>query len=416
MKPILKQILLLFFGVFISFQVISQSEFPVYTNGLIYTQEAMTKLGNVVTSLNLKYKTCDVNTVYYSKFQAKGYIVNLEKEDIISAKNDMDNSISIEEFIIKYPKAKIKETLILKSSYLNREKEDLIKFNAINISDDYDYSFDLTINYNDYINKSSFKKWMYKYRGKITYKGKTKMPESIKAFYFSEDFISTPLPKKYNLQIGYADCLIDTSSAKFKNDAKSGWISLPENWQKLSTNEKTKLLDTMRSIKVIGSCSMDESPRIHAVNIALLSAETTNWEVFLKSHLDILNDRFERSTDASYAREQRNTYIKELEELNINVVDLILGTSLRIENQAKNHYYGNISRLGRAIAESKYKKEFKEEILKMIEDDKLDDYNRAIAYFLFENLNYYTIDKTEQKNNTEELKNSIHNLPNHLKS
>ena len=55
---------------------------------------------------------------------------------------------------------------------------------------------------------------------------------------------------------------------------------------------------------------MDNSPRIHALNIAKLSAETINWEVFLRAHLDIMKDKFERMSDGSYAfggRNDRNT-------------------------------------------------------------------------------------------------------------
>jgi hypothetical protein len=43
-------------------------------------------------------------------------------------------------------------------------------------------------------------------------------------------------------------------------------------------------LELKRNRRVIGGCSMDNSPRIHAQNIAILSAETTKWEIFLRSH------------------------------------------------------------------------------------------------------------------------------------
>jgi hypothetical protein len=102
------------------------------------------------------------------------------------------------------------------------------------------------------------------------------------------------------------------------------------------SKKKEKLLDEMRSTRVIGRCSQDDSPREHAVNIALLSAETNNWEVFIKAHLDILNDSFDRMSDGSYAWNRRKTYIREIEDLNIDVEDLILGISLRIENPENN--------------------------------------------------------------------------------
>ena len=105
-----------------------------------------------------------------------------------------------------------------------------------------------------------------------------------------------------------------------------------------------------RNRVVVGGCSMDNSPRLHALNIARLSAETVNWETFLRAHLDIMNDRFERVSDGSYAQAGRQTYLRELEELDINVPDLLLGISLRIENASRNHYFGSLSRLGRALA------------------------------------------------------------------
>ncbi len=58
-------------------------------------------------------------------------------------------------------------------------------------------------------------------------------------------------------------------------------------------------LELKRNRRVIGGYSMDDSPRVHALNIALLSAETTKWEIFLRSHLDIMNDRFDRASDGS---------------------------------------------------------------------------------------------------------------------
>ena len=130
---------------------------------------------------------------------------------------------------------------------------------------------------------------------------------------------------------------------------------------------------------------------MHAVNIAQLAAETTNWEVFLKAHLDIMNDRFERMSDGNYAWGRRKTYLKELEELNINTLNLLIGISLRTENNATNHYYGSISRVGRAFSDSKNKEEIENEILSMIKDPELDNYNRIISYYLFLNYNSHCL-------------------------
>jgi hypothetical protein len=177
---------------------------------------------------------------------------------------------------------------------------------------------------------------------------------------------------------------------------------------------KKTALELKRNRIVVGGCSKDNSPRIHALNIAKLSAETTNWEIFLRSHLDIMNDRFERASDGSYAWGQRKTYIKELEVLDINVLDLILGISLRIENPSKNHYYGNIGRLGRALSETNKSSEIEAKMLQMVSDNQLDDYNRILIYYLFLNYNYNLDDKQKQAVNKEKLMKAVKTLPKYL--
>ncbi|HTN17638.1 MAG TPA: hypothetical protein VL092_08160 [Chitinophagaceae bacterium] len=254
--------------------------------------------------------------------------------------------------------------------------------------------------------KDLHKKWVFEYSKQTDYS-----QESISAFYFPRTFSSEEIPHKYALTIGYSDCLIDTTATKFKDSLKEGWVGLPKNWASLSDKKKAQLLDKMRSTEVIGGCSQDSRPRVHAANIALLSAETYNWGIFLKAHLDIMNDRFERVSDGSYAWGVRHTYIRELEELDINVLDLIMGISFSIENPAVNHYYGSIGRLGRALSETKNRKKVEETILSVISDKELDDCNRLLFYFLFKNYNYHIQDEDQKKLNKEKLLLALNTLP-----
>jgi len=159
---------------------------------------------------------------------------------------------------------------------------------------------------------------------------------------------------------------------------------------------------------------MDDSPRVHAMKIAVLSAETIHWETFLRAHLDIMNDRFERVSDGSYAWAARQTYIQELEELDINVTDLLLGISLRLENPSQNHYYGSIGRLGRALSETRFAEEIETKILGLIKDNDLDDHNRILMYYLFLNYNHHIKDESRKKENIESLKAAVRELPEYL--
>jgi hypothetical protein len=177
---------------------------------------------------------------------------------------------------------------------------------------------------------------------------------------------------------------------------------------------KQLALQLKRSRRVRGSCSMDSSPRIHAQEIAQLSAESINWEVFLRAHLDIMNDRFDRRSDGSYAYRGRSTYIAELEALGINVEDLLIGTCLRVNNVAKKHYFGNISRIGRALSESQNRDKVEEKMLNMIQDKELDMYNRMLIGYLFGNYNYFLLDKTHQDVNRKKYNIALSSLPEYI--
>ena len=383
-------------------------EFKVYPNGLIYSEKTMGKLSHIVDSLNLKFKSCNFNTVFYSKSQTFGYIVHVNKSNIKEAKRDMENLISIDNFLKKYPNSTVEhDVLIIKNKYKNYKNQAVVEIEEFDLKGDNGFSITLdkgSHNFNDFSNQ-----WLLRYREKTQY-----ADESLSAFYFPTNFQSVSIPQKYSQMIGYSDCIIDTTTTKFKNNLKSGWIDLPENWTSLSQKKKVQLLDEMRSIRVIGGCGLDSRPREHAVNIALLSADTYNWEVFLKAHLDIMNDRFERMSDGSYALERRNTYIKELEELNIHVADLILGISFRIENPSRNHYFGSIGRLGRAFSETKNRSEIEQSMLAIVSDKELDIYNRLLFYFLFLNYNENIRDEAIKKKNNDKLVAATKTLPNFI--
>lgn len=179
-------------------------------------------------------------------------------------------------------------------------------------------------------------------------------------------------------------------------------------------NSAPKALNYKRNRLVVGGCSMDDSPRVHALNIARLSAETVNWETFLRAHLDIMNDRFERVSDGSYAWAGRHTYLRELEELDINVPDLMLGISLRIDNASRNHYFGSLSRLGRALAETRQPQELEKRLLAIVADKELDDFNRVLAYYLFLNYTENLTDKAGRPQKIAQLNAAVQQLPTYL--
>lgn len=391
---------LLFISAF-SLSFAQVNEFEVHENGLIYDSTTVNQLKHIVDSLNLKFKACEITETFYAKPQTKVLIINIESGNIKQAADDLENQISLKQLKEKYPSASVSEPrLVIAYPYIDYEGNEVLKISSKTISENYGETIDIDKD-SDII--TAFKKgdWIIDY-----YNGSDYRNEHVTAFYLLEDFKKSKLKDIYAEMIQYSDCMIDTTSTKFiKNGDPMYDLEGTSDYSKLNISEKKELLNTLRSRKVFGTCSMDPSPRIHALNIAMLSAETVNWEVFLKAHLDVMNDRFDRVSDGSYAWAGRKTYLKELEVLDINTIDLLLGVTLRIDKAHKNHYYGDIGRLGRAISESQNRTVFEKTILNMLKDNELDDYNRYLMYCLYDNYLYHLNNDEDKKTREQNFKN-----------
>lgn len=386
-----------------------ETEFAFYPSGLMYSEATMGHLQHIVDSLNLQFRQCDLDRTYYAKAQARAHYIRLEHTAVKAAKKDLEDNISFADFVRKYPAAVLEEDLlVIRTPYTDEGGAEELEFSSIPLNGKYEH--ELTVSGDLEKRRSGWQQqWAFDYRAESKY-----AKESLRAFYFTSEFASPALPENYARLIQYTDCMVDTTTQIIKEDAEYGYVELPQNYQKQSLKKKRQLLDQLRSTRVIGQCSMDDSPRLHARNIAILSAETASWETFLRAHLNIMNDRFERVSDGSYAWAGRQTYIRELEVLNINVSDLLLGISLRVENPSNNHYYGSISRIGRALVETLHAAEIENAMLDMIRDSGLDDYNRILVYYLFLNYARYHQDEAQQQEKIALLRTAVVELPAYL--
>ncbi|MFT3796792.1 hypothetical protein [Flavobacterium sp.] len=487
-------------------------EFTVHENGLIYSDHSVGKLKHIVDSLNLKFKVCKANKVYYAVPQAKVHYVELQDEKIKQARADMERGISFKDFVRKYKKAVTEQNLLVtRSEYTDYENTRFIVLSSLSFGDDYGREMDLRKGEEaDQIKANLKGKWVLEHYSNVDLSD-----ETLSAFYFLTDFESKPLPQSYARMVQYSDCLVDTTAQFFLKTAsdtrrlfladtvrdkigdflnyvhqtthkpqfdyksyridnnmteeaqekihKEREVAYDIYYNALQKWDSTRMakidflkmhdpsfdqllqqaideakdnkptddefewyvaryvspelaLHMKRNRRVIGGCSQDDGPRLHALSIAMLSAEATQWEVFLRAHLDIMNDRFDRMSDGSYAYGARQTYIKELEVLDINVPDLIFGISLRVGNPAENHYFGSIRRIGRALSESAQAKAMESSLLRMIADNGLDDYNRVLMYYLFDNYNYYLKDPKSKAQNRKKLKAVVAQMPAYLSS
>jgi hypothetical protein len=460
------------------FSIAQQNEFPVYANGLIYDESTMNKLGKIVDSLNLKFKSCDLNRPYLSFPQGQAWKV-VVKRSRKEALHDMRANMSLEQFKKKYPHATLTSTWISRFTFENYENQTMVGYSTL--PSDRDETVYLKANTKNIKTNG----WVIP-----DYAG-----EKALEVFFVENLSSKEIPFEYARLIQYVDCMIDTTasiyfpqaegevyrrlddnskasrfvawandftgkpdypdydkpgfdsayseyykrhrvwdSARLVNlDAKMPgahyWKSLliearDEAFQNGNSSTefefyveryltKADALKLKRGRKVIGNCSQDQSPRYHAMNICQLAAETTQWDIFLRSHLDIMNDRFERQTDGSYAWGRRQTYLKELEELDIPATDLILGTCFRVTNVGENHYLSSIGRAGRALSDAADKEKLQSTMLTIVKDQRVDLFNRLLFAYLFSNYNHYIEDEAQKKINNDNLEAAIKTLPEH---
>ena len=466
--------------VFVSWQGYSQTnEFTVHANGLIYDESTMQKLGNIVDSLNLKFRSCDLAHPYYANPQGMAHIVDIPNKTILKAVQD---GISFTTFAAKYPQqVKQRDVWIVKTRYENYAGKKIIEYGMLPSG-----GYQPSIEVKDKKSNDKDSGWV------VDEDGAT-------AFYI-EKLERRELPFDYARLVQYVDCMIDTTAEIYFPKAKgavyqrvdetsdayrfvtwaetfphkpkypdyeklnehnmdsayNAYYTRYERWNSLRLVELDRKMNTstywrdllvtaadeaiatgnsdaqfefyvsrylsketalklMRSRRVIGNCSQDQSPRYHAMNICQLAAETTKWDIFLRSHLDIMNDRFERQSDGSYAWAGRKTYLKELEALDIPAIDLLIGTSLRVSNVSDNHYWSSIGRTGRALTDASDKDALEARLVTMISDDKLDPYNRLLMAYLFSNYIHHLDDESRKNSSQEKLENAVETMPKYVR-
>lgn len=424
----------------------TRNEFSADGTGLMYPGSEMARLRKIVDSLNIRYKVCDQYRSYRSLPQAYSYYVEFssKKNRLTSILQSLENNEEFEAVVLKYKafinKLDSADLLIMYKDHC----DSATCFKLLHGSPLEGYQN--VYNEDSFSSQFRRGRWVYDYSPKDEYSEEYSisarfipgnfqqkqipleysrlveyvdcMIDTSAQIYLSRNYEhpfdeeaqerkNSLYPLKRYLKNHYPEVPLGSSVENFsfipencdklKNDNTFLELlfsavdsvskkSKPDYWLEAFTNALgfyDKALLLKRSYTVMGMCSQDSRPREHARDIAILAAKSTSWDIFLRAHLDIMNDRFERMSDGSYAYDQRKTYLKELEELNLNVVDLMLGLTLRAQDLPENHYYGTIWRLGWALTESRERKRFEESAITMIKDDRLDDFNRGLIYILY---------------------------------
>lgn len=465
-------------------------EFARNANGYIYSDAAMTQLHHIVDSLNLRFKSCDLNPKVQALDQARGhYLSGGTPGKLLRAA--LEQNKSFEDVLALSPGSEpLKNVLIVRETERPRGGEPSVNFYCPAILRDGDTY------YRWFTQKPTAGNTTNALNGRWIFNLEK---DSWEGFYLTSDFRRTTLPVEYGRMVQYVDCVIDTNAQvllekgawtdtwlvdekkstaikafvdrtqshpewPFPEDstvwpgepgypayqaALDDWHEKNSRWLRdtfrhsaeyaalleaalgetesaqisneafeevlVETGQTAKALELKRKRRVIGGCSQDSRPRDHAQAIAELAAETIQWDIFLRAHLDIMNDRFDRMSDGSYAWGRRQTYIGEVEALGINTLDLLLGICLNARNLPGNHYSGDLGRVGRALAEYSRPDELEVLLAGMIADSRLDDYNRLWMYNLYCVYASYLPEDSERKKVVDErLKASAHTLPPYL--
>jgi hypothetical protein len=186
----------------------------------------MDQLEFIVDSLNLKFKTCELDKGYLAVSQAKGHYISLKSKRAKAAQEDLKNNIYFEEFIKKYPLAEVsKDLLIIQDIYENYNNETIVEISNIDLNDGYDHK----IKFHDF----------KKYKEITSENGCLQKAENnLRAFFIPNGLKTLTLADSYARMIRYTDCMIDTSSLIIKENAQRSWTEMNNDYDEMSLKEK----------------------------------------------------------------------------------------------------------------------------------------------------------------------------------
>lgn len=175
---------------------------------------------------------------------------------------------------------------------------------------------------------------------------------------------------------------------------------------------KPTALKLIRENPQVGTCSFDSSPRIQLIEMVKLASEISNWNIFIKASMSLLNDYASRDANSNIATNSRSTYINELEKLDLDIPKLLIGSSIRLSNSRRGHFNSVGNKIGQAFANTsdKNKVVFEKEVNNLITNKNIDFFNKLHFYNIYRHYQYFTTDSLQQqriKNNINKLTDSL---------
>jgi len=150
---------------------------------------------------------------------------------------------------------------------------------------------------------------------------------------------------------------------------------------------KDRAFYLMRQNRYVGTSSFDNVPLIQQKRIATLAAQIQNWDVFIKSFLNVMNDNVERNANSNIASNARSTNIEELVKLDLDIHKILLGSNLRIKDTLNKHYFSDGGKIAKAYSnlDSENQQYFEKTIFTIISDNSIDAFNKLHFYNTYKN-------------------------------
>lgn len=147
-----------------------------------------------------------------------------------------------------------------------------------------------------------------------------------------------------------------------------------------------QLLKDYEANAPMGRCSMDRAPASFASQFAEKCFKAGELACFLQVHLRVVGDQFNRVAWSSMGEASSPTKASQLEKAGIDVDRFYRGLVVVLPDERPSEL--GTSRLARALIESGRRDAFEPLLVKMIQDERLDTYNRFRALTTYVSLHY----------------------------
>jgi hypothetical protein len=171
-----------------------------------------------------------------------------------------------------------------------------------------------------------------------------------------------------------------------------------------------RALSLERSSRPLRTCGADMWPTRYTREICKLAVRANQWEIFLRAHLDVMNDHFYQY-EPSDTSTRRKTYVRELDQMGVNSMKLSIGACLSSRDVNIVHYQGSTAVMARGLTESANQTSAVTLLLAMIEDKRLDLYNRTAMAQLLIFYNRESMKTPAYQRNLEGINRAIATLP-----